>query len=79
MCQLPSNNSKSLGEFCNVSFPQVTTSEVKYNYVLRLAERWRTFKLMFVSNEDLFNLCLNLELFACLATGNLILDLTFTQ
>ncbi len=56
---------------------QITTNEIMYNYVLRLAERWRTFKLMFVSNEDLFNLCLNLELFACLATGNLVLDSVF--
>ncbi len=63
--------------FYSAYFLQITTSEIMYNYVLRLAERWRTFKLMFVSNEDLFNLCLNLELFACLASGNLVFDSVF--
>ncbi len=46
-------------------------NEVKYKYLLSPAERWRRFKLTFTSDGDLSNMCLNIQLLACVASGNL--------
>ena len=47
--------------------------ELKYKYRMSPAERWRSFKLTFISDGDLSNMCLNIQLLACAASGKLAL------
>ncbi len=47
--------------------------ELKYKYLMSPAERWRSFKLTFISDGDLSNMCLNIQLLACAASGKLAL------